>query len=232
MVPTLGEPNPRLLKTLQRADWVEDVIVTREKPLGVARKNALVRAETEFVAMIDGDVVIPENWFSLVEKYLGFGVGAVATVAIQRNSHLDAYNRVVSCFVGLSEVSTSPHINNVVVRRKIFLNYSPPCLFFGEDFHFRKHVLDGGFRWIVLPCVGAVHLGESKNHFVLGVSYRRYRHYSWRQFLRRCLSKFLFIPFASLINLSFSTFFYLSKMNVEFLSGWIRESINDLEVKK
>jgi hypothetical protein len=37
------------------------------------------------------------------------------------------------------------------------------------------------------------------------------------------VARFIFTPFAAIINLSFKTLEYLSKLNVEFIAGWAKE---------
>lgn len=214
------------MNDLKNINNIGKIIVTKEKPLSIARKNAVCRCDTSLVALIDNDIRVPRNWLNIVLSQMNKGVGAVSTVADQNNIHVKAYDRIISCFIKLNTVDTSPHINNVLVRRKVFENYNPPRLFFGEDFHFRNHVINSGFKWVTLPYIGAVHLGESKNHVTLGEVYNRYNLYSKKQFVRRCFSRFLFIPFATLINFNVKTFFYLSDKNIKFLSGWFKESVN------
>jgi hypothetical protein len=58
-------------------------------------------------------------------------------------------------------------------------NYNPPKLFFGEDQYFKSYVLKTGYKWKVLPFIGATHLGTSKDYVTVGVSYRRYGHFGF-----------------------------------------------------
>lgn len=104
-------------------------------------------------------------------------------------------------------------------------NYNPPKLFFGEDQYFKRYVQKAGYKWKVLPFLGATHLGTSKNYVTIGVSYRRYGHYSMFKLLRRVTARFLLTPFAALSNLSAVTFWYLTKLNIEFIAGWAKELI-------
>jgi hypothetical protein len=39
------------------------------------------------------------------------------------------------------------------------------------------------------------------------------------------IARFIFIPFAAIINLNFKTLEYLSKLNVEFIAGWAKELV-------
>ncbi len=105
-------------------------------------------------------------------------------------------------------------------------NYNPlPKLFFGEDQYLKRYVLRTGYKWRVLPFLGATHLGTSKNYVTIGISYRRYGHFGVYKLARRMVARFVFTPFAALINLSVVTFWYLTKLNVEFLAGFVKELI-------
>jgi hypothetical protein len=43
--------------------------------------------------------------------------------------------------------------------------------------------------------------------------------------MRRMAARFIFTPFAALSRLSPVTFWYLTKLNVEFLAGFVKEFI-------
>jgi glycosyltransferase involved in cell wall biosynthesis len=202
-----------------------EVVVTKERPLSVARKRAVLKAKTEWVAMVDDDMVLPKDWLTRVAAEIVPNVGAVATVALQGNRHVAAYDRVVGNVVKLHKVDTSPHINNVLIRRSLLDSYDPPPLFFGEDHHLKRFVEESGYLWKVIPYIGAVHLGSSRNHVKLGIAYRRYGHYTSFQLARRMVARFIFTSYAALSNLSFVTFAYLNRINVEFIAGWAKEAL-------
>ena len=227
VIPTRNKVNNTILNSLKHMPGSGEVIVTGEKPLSLARKRAVLRAKTEWVAMIDDDMLLPSDWLSMVVAEIAPNVGAVATVALQGNKHVAAYDRVVGNVMKLHKVDTSPHINNVLIRRSLLVGYDPPPLFFGEDHHLKRYIEKSGFVWKVIPYVGAVHLGSSKNHLTLGVAYRRYRHYSLFQLARRMVARVIFTPYAALANFSFATFVYLNKINVEFIAGWAKESARE-----
>ena len=112
---------------------VDFVVPSREEPLSIARKNGVLKANTEWVAMVDDDMLLPNNWLQLVTKAITPKVGAIGTVAVHKNKHVAAYERVVGTVYNLSKLDTNPHINNIIIRRTLMENYSPPKLFFGED---------------------------------------------------------------------------------------------------
>jgi glycosyltransferase involved in cell wall biosynthesis len=201
------------------------IINTHEKPLSIARKKGVLQANTEWVAMVDDDMLLPDNWLHRVTEAIEPKVGAIGTVAVHKNKHVAAYERVVGTIYNLSKLDTNPHINNILIRRKLMENYNPPKLFFGEDQYFKRYVQKTGYIWKVLPFLGATHLGTSKNYVTIGISYRRYGHFGPYKLARRMVARFIFTPFAALSNLSAKTFWYLTKLNIEFIAGFSKELI-------
>jgi hypothetical protein len=223
IIPTKSKANASLMNTLENMKGIGKIIIATDTPLSLARKRAILSAVTEWVAMVDDDMVLPKDWISKVAAETGPKIGAVATVALQGNKHIAAYDKVVGKIVKLNLVDTSPHINNVLIRRSLMNNYNPPPLFFGEDHHLKHYVEESGYKWKVIPYVGAVHLGITKNHINLGEFYRRYGHYTPYQLARRMIARFIFTPYAAAAAFSLSTFWYLSRINVEFIAGWAKE---------
>ncbi len=225
VVPSRDEANPTLMHQIEHMPCVGKIINTHEKPLSIARKNGILQANTEWVAMVDDDMLLPNNWLQLVTKAITSKVGAIGTVAVHKNKHVAAYERVVGTVYNLSKLDTNPHINNIIIRRKLMENYNPPRLFFGEDQYFKRYVQKTGYIWKVLPFLGATHLGTSKNYVTIGISYRRYGHFGLYKLTRRIAARFIFTPFAAFNNLSVVTFWYLTKLNIEFIAGFAKELI-------
>ncbi len=225
VIPTREKPNDNLLRIVEHMPCAGQIIITTERPLSIARKNAVLKAKTEWVAMVDDDMLLPENWLMQVTAKIAPYVGAIGTVAVHKNKHVAAYDRVVGTIVKLNKIDTSPHINNIIIRRKLMEDYNPPSLFFGEDQQLKKHVEKSGYSWNVLPFLGATHLGSSKNYVKIGIAYRKYGHFTIFQLVRRMVARFIFTPFAALINLSLRTFWYLSKLNIEFIAGWAKQYV-------
>lgn len=223
VIPTRGQINSSLLKSLSNISGIGNLIVAKDRPLSLARKRAVLKAKTAWVAMIDDDMYLPNDWLLRVKSEITPKAGAIATVALQGNKHVAAYDKVVGNVVKLHKIDTSPHINNVLIRRRLLVDYDPPPLFFGEDHHLKKFIEKSGYLWKVIPYIGVIHLGSSKNHVTLGIAYRRYGHYSMYQLIRRMIARFIFTPYAALVNMNPITFAYLSKVNVEFIAGWAKE---------
>jgi glycosyltransferase involved in cell wall biosynthesis len=225
VVPSRDNANPTLIHQLKRMPYAGQIINIHEKPLSIARKKGVLQASTEWVAMVDDDMLLPDNWLQIVTKVISPKVGAIGTVAVHKNKHVAAYERVVGTVYNLSKLDTNPHINNIIIRRKLMENYNPPKLFFGEDQYFKRYVQKTGYIWKVLPFIGATHLGTSKNYVTIGISYRRYGHFGLYKLARRMAARFIFTPFAALSNLSAWTFWYLTRLNIEFLAGFAKELV-------
>jgi glycosyltransferase involved in cell wall biosynthesis len=223
VIPTREKPNDALLHLIVHMRCAGQIYITKERPLSIARKKGVLKAKTEWVAMVDDDMLLPQSWLQQVTAKIAPNVGAIGTVAVHKNKHVAAYDRVVGTVVKLNKIDTSPHINNIIIRRKLMENYNPPALFFGEDQYLKRYVEKSGYAWSVLPFLGATHLGLSKNYVTVGMAYRRYGHFTIFQLVRRIVARFIFTPFAALSNLNLETFWYLSKINIEFIAGWAKE---------
>lgn len=214
--------NPQLLQVLENSHFVNNLIITTERPLSLARKHACLKAETEWVAMFDDDMIIPPNWFKEVFKHIDKITGAISTVEEDANIHLRAYQKVVNIVFPLRKVDTAPHVNNVLIRKELLKNYNPPPLFLSEDFFLRRHVEGQGYKWKVIGSIGVVHTGEPKNNAQIAIAYKRYKHYNFYQLVRRFVAHLLLAPFAVLLTQRFATLIELWRDNVEFLAGWLK----------
>ncbi len=65
VVPSSDEANPTLLRQIKQMPCAGEIINTHEKPLSTARKNGVLQAKTEWVAMVDDDMLLPENWLAV-----------------------------------------------------------------------------------------------------------------------------------------------------------------------
>jgi glycosyltransferase involved in cell wall biosynthesis len=225
VVPSRDVANPTLLRQIKQMPCAGRIINTHEKPLSVARKHGVLSADTEWVAMVDDDMLLPPDWLEKVTAAIEPEIGAIGTVAVHKNRHTAAYERIVGTVYNLSKLDTNPHINNIIIRREIMNKYNPPKLFFGEDQVFKRYVQKVGYKWKVLPFLGATHLGTSKDYVTIGISYRRYGHFGLYKLMRRMAARLLLTPFAALSNCSAKTFHYLTKLNVQFLAGFAKEYI-------
>jgi glycosyltransferase involved in cell wall biosynthesis len=210
---------------LKKEKWMNNIIITTEKPLSIARKNAVLKAKTEYVAMLDDDIKIPSFWFEKLKRQITSKTAAVSSVATQFNEHEQAYDNVVHRLKRLEKIDTSPHINNIIILRSIMEDYNPPPLFYGEDHFLKRHIISKGYQWKVVGNIGVIHFGTSKNKLLLGEAYRFYHLYSSYQMVRRFISKLILIPYAAMTNMSIETFKFLLSDNISFFSGYAKQLI-------
>src|SRR5512146_1397811 len=91
VVPSRDEANPTLLRRIRKMPCAGQIINTHEKPLSTARKHGVLAADTEWVAMVDDDMLLPPDWLAKVTKAIEPNVGAIGTVAVHKNKHAAAY---------------------------------------------------------------------------------------------------------------------------------------------
>ena len=226
VIPTRNKRNIRLelLKVIKSELRAGRLIITEEKPLSVARKNACLRADTEWVAMFDDDMIIPPEWFDLVLEHVGENIGAISTVADSVDRDFRAYQTVVDRVFPLESMDTVPHINNVLIRRKLMEAYNPPRLFLSEDFFLKRHVEKAGYVWKTIGRIGVVNTGSEKSPVDVAIAYKRFGHYNLYQLIRRFLARLLLAPFAVILTRRFKTFLNLWRGDAEFFAGWLKET--------
>ena len=77
VIPTRDNPNPGLIHNLENMPCAGKIIVTNERPLSRARKNAVLKADSEWVAMVDDDMLLPANWLQQVAAKIAPNIGAI-----------------------------------------------------------------------------------------------------------------------------------------------------------
>jgi len=233
VIPTRNKSDIRLdlLEMLQANPQVGNVIITTEKPLSVARKNACLHAETEWVAMFDDDMKIPSCWFGFVTNQVGENVGAVSTVADCLNPSLSAYQTVVNMVYPLESLDTTCYVNNVLIRRSLMETYDPPKLFLSEDFFLKRHIKQMGYMWKTLPKIGVIHTRFREPSQNISMAYRRFRHYSFYHLTRRFLARLILAPYTALITKRLETLVKLWKTNIMFFAGYLKETFNGIDEK-
>ena len=216
---------------LNQNPQVGNIIITTEKPLSVARKNACLQAETEWVAMFDDDMKIPSCWFDFVTKQVGKNVGAVSTVADSLNPSFSAYQTVVNMVYPLEALNTTCYINNVLIRRSLMEKYDPPKLFLGEDLLLKRHIKRLGYAWRTLRKLGAIHTGLREPCLDISGAYKQFGHYTFIQLMQRFIARLVLGPYTVLITKRVETLRKLWKANTIFFAGYLKETFNGIDEK-
>lgn len=220
-IPTLDplEVNASLLATLKKAEWVNQIIFGTEKPLSIARANLVKKASTEWIAMFDDDVSIPQDWFEILSRYVDRNVVGVSSPDMNMDIHTRALKNVVEALWGMHRLNT-PYIDNCLVRKNAFLDYNPPRCFNLEDEYFYAHAKKKG-KWVHVPYFGVKHYARQKSFFMGGVGTRASRLVSPVQVLKRLIVSSVLAWYAVLYSHSLRTVFYWYKGNVEKIAGWL-----------
>jgi len=142
-----------------------------------------------------------------------------------KNKHVAAYERVVGTVYNLSKLDTNPHINNVVIRRKLMENYNPPKLSSVEDPILQTLRSENRLLWKVLPFLGATIWVHQKTMSPSAYRIDDTDILGSTSLHVEMAARLIFTPFASLSNLNMTTFGYLTKLNVEFIAGFAKELI-------
>lgn len=215
---------PKLLEVLESSPYVKDIIIETSRPLSKARKVGALKCSTEWIAMFDDDVEIPECWFEVVSRKIKIkDVVSISTVFQDYNIHLSAYDIFADKIKPL-HLRGSPYICNTMIRRSIFYDYEPPNLFYGEDEFLYRHAKSKG-EWLCLPYIGVRHFYVKKDNVKAGATMAMLGFYPNKQWLRGVIIRFL---------LSFPTIAYSHtpttvkfhwEHNIETISGVLKARI-------
>ncbi|MCS7120840.1 MAG: glycosyltransferase [Nitrososphaerota archaeon] len=215
---------PRLLQTLKKASWVNNIVLETSKPLSIARAIGARKCSTEWIAMFDDDVEIPENWFEVVSKYIGPGIVAISTPSFDVNNiHMMAYKIVVDKIRPLHTRDT-PFIDNTLIRRDILLNYYPPPVFYGEDEILYRFAKKRG-RWVHPPPCGVKHFLMVKSNVEEGSIKWQLGLYPLRRFVRSRLAYFLIPILAIAYSHTLRTVVFFWRINIKILAGYMKARI-------
>ncbi len=126
----------------------EALIVKLEGNLSHARTKAVEMAETEWLAFIDSDVTIPDNWYSEMCKYKAYGDGLESwnwnwgkdKVYRSRKGWFDASYRVQGeRALTIADLIRTKYIKGLKI---------PEELFELEDDYIRQYIMKRGGIWI------------------------------------------------------------------------------------
>jgi glycosyltransferase involved in cell wall biosynthesis len=226
LIPT-RDPNkirPKLLEVIKKASWVNNIIIETSRPLSKARVNGARKCSTEWIAMFDDDVEIPENWFDIVSKYIKPGVVAISTPSIDVNNiHMLAYKKVSDKIKPL-HLRDTPFIDNTLIRRDILLEYNPPPIFYGEDELLYRFAKKKGL-WIHPPYCGVKHFLVVKDHVEAASTMWQLGFYPLYRFLRGRLAYFIIPILAVGYSHTLKTITFFWKINIKIIAGSIKGMI-------
>jgi glycosyltransferase involved in cell wall biosynthesis len=222
VIPTLAASRvrPRLIKVLESASWVNNIIYETSKPLARARIVGASKCTTKWVAMFDDDVEIPLDWFDKVSGAIAPGVVAVSTPDLNADPDFLAVQLIADRLLKLERRDT-PFIDNTLFLKSTLEGYDPPHAFYCEDELFYEHVKSKG-RWVHTPPVGVRHFYAEKDALFSGASQRVYKFELGTVMIRRALVRFVLPIFAAIFyTRSLRTVYRLWRINIRNAAGWL-----------
>jgi hypothetical protein len=145
--------------------------------------------ETEWFAFIDDDAIILPSWWQTLSKYIAPKVGAVegsyvnlpdvygdlrnslkerkmdTEIKLTRRLSIREFTGRDVIIYGLNPVRGV--LNNVIIRREAVVDWKPPIKAGAyEDYMITQHVINKGFRWIVVEKPVALHGMPPRDKFL------------------------------------------------------------------
>jgi glycosyltransferase involved in cell wall biosynthesis len=211
---------PKLMNVLEHAEWVNSIILETSKPLGPARLIAINKCTTEFVAMFDDDVEIPESWFDKVYALFDDSVVAVSSPDLSDDPTHHAFQLISDRILKLSKRDT-PYVDNTLFRKSAWEGYDPPLAFYCEDEILYEFIKTKG-KWLHTPPIGVKHYSIEKDPIYHGASYRIYKFEPFLVMMRRELVRFALAVFIALFYThTWKTVYLLWRANVRIMAGFI-----------
>jgi glycosyltransferase involved in cell wall biosynthesis len=134
---------------------INKLIVETSKPLAYARMRAIHRVESEWFAFIDDDVEIDKEWFDTLTKYIGTNVGAVQGILLVKGLGKKWDEALNKTKRGIMELKLGQRgfTHNTIIRTDLVKDWIPSRkdLSSYEDFEISRHVMEKGFKWLIVP---------------------------------------------------------------------------------
>jgi len=134
---------------------VNNLIIETSTPLALARMRSIQKVKTEWFAFIDDDVEIDENWFETIKPYTKkTDVGATQGSLLIKGLGDKWDNALNSRTVFQQELKIGERgcTHNTLIRTELVKDWVPPQnLSAWEDYSLTQHILNKGYRWVVIP---------------------------------------------------------------------------------
>ena len=128
-----------------------------------ARQKGIGLVETEWFAFVDSDVILCENWYNKVSKFIGLEVGAIS--GIEHLPFVKSWHRLYNNASFLLTFKRGVALTqNGLIRLKAVKNIEiPKDLHWFEDDYILKHIRRMGWKYIVTPQAYGIHLRSEKH---------------------------------------------------------------------
>lgn len=151
---------------------VNDIIIERSAPLGLARMRAIQKVKTEWFAFIDDDVFLTQSWFKTIASFIKEDIGAIQGITFVKGPG-ENWDRDINAFLfssrrtirelGLGERGWT---HNTLLKAAAVKDWKPSRtdLSAWEDYEITQHILKKGYRWLAVP-VDAYHIWSWKKRW-------------------------------------------------------------------
>lgn len=211
---------------------INNLIIETSKPLAYARWMTIKRVETNYFAFIDDDVILPDNWFDELIKYISiYNVGAIYGTNIIKGLGQNLEKEQIKLFgdkIRFIKKGERGDTNNIIIKKELVSDWTftkaPFCY---EDHDLINHILNKGYEVLKIPVhpISVYHLktwrGLIKNGIWAGENWHGY--FKKNRFFQ-ILKAFLH-PFTFLIKFMPFMFFYSLIMNISFIIGIFKSFI-------
>lgn len=128
---------------------------------GKAREIGIEKVETEWFAFVDSDVILAENWFRKIERYIEPRVGAIEGNVKTPLGEVQKTNG--GRFRRLTEHVRRAFTNCTLIRTSsVEAIEIPREMSVFEDQYIRKHIEKKGFQWLKVPDPCSIHMSTSE----------------------------------------------------------------------
>lgn len=143
---------------------VNKLIIERSEPLGLARMRAIKKVSTEWFAFIDDDFIILPKWFESLVKFIDNDVGAIQGIA-RTHGLGDVFDKDIFLWnlknkkINSLSIGERGFTHNTLIRTKLVRDWKPSRddLSAFEDYELTQHILNKGFKWLIIPNFNAIH---------------------------------------------------------------------------
>jgi len=125
-------------------------IIRKDCKRGRARQAGIKEVKTKWFAFVDSDVVLAENWFNKIKKYITPEVGAI-------EGNVKIWGRIQKI-----RPMGRAYTNCTLVRTSLVKDIKiPEEMSVFEDQLIRKHIEKKGFKWLKVSDPCSVHMSTS-----------------------------------------------------------------------
>lgn len=140
-------------------------IIQTDESLAMARKIGIKEVDTDLFAFIDDDVELSDAWFRKLLLYIKNDVGAVQGFT---RYYLDFFDKGALLnnkkAKPVEEVTFRGNTHNTIIKTQAVKDFSPPPEVNAlEDYLLTQHILNRGYKWLIIKDVEVLHYMDASN---------------------------------------------------------------------